>query len=243
MLRLLVPFALLIGLVGVSVWSDRPLPKADLAVINRGDLSTMDVQTMTWIQDFRMARLVFEGLVRADIFTPNYEPRPGVAERWEVSDDKRTYTFHLRPDARWNNGTPVTAADFLYSWRRAMLPDVAADYVRQVQLIRGGKEYYDWRTRAMADFTAGKDLAGEARRLAAEELWKETERKFGEMVGARAPDSRTLIVELSRPSPFFLDLVWLPVFYPVCEKAVRPFERIDSATGRVRWEQEWTKPP
>lgn len=243
MLRLLVPFVLLIGLVGVSVWSDRPLPKADVAIINRGDVSSMDNQTMTWIQDFRIARQVFEGLVRADIFTPNYEPRPGVAERWELSDDKKTYTFHLRHEAKWSNGTPVTGADFRYAWLRAMLPDVAADYVRQVQLIRGGREFFAWRASAMAEFAARTDIAGEARRAAAEKLWQETSAKFDEMVGVRLPDSHTLIVELARPSPFFLDLVWLPVFYPVCEKAVRPFERIDSATGRVRWEQDWTKPP
>lgn len=243
MLRLLVPFLLLISLVGISVLSDRPMPKADISIINRGDVSSMDLQTMTWIQDFRIARLCFEGLIRADIFTPTYEPRPGVAERWEISPDKKTYTFHLRHEARWNNNTPVTARDFLYAWKRAMLPDVAADYVRQVQLIRGGKEFYDWRQKAMDDFTARKDLAGEPRRLAAEALWKETDAKFGELVGVRAPDPHTIIVELKLPSPFFMDLIWLPVFYPICADVVRAYERIDSATGRVRWEQDWTKPP
>lgn len=243
MLRLLVPFILLIGLIGISVWSDRPLPKADISIINRGDLSTMDNQTMTWMQDFRIARLCFEGLVRADIFTWNYEPRPGVAKSWDISPDKKTYTFHLRDEAKWSNGTPVTAKDFLYAWKRAMLPDVAADYVRQVQLIKGGKEFYDWRQKAMDDFTARKDLSGDARRLAAEALWNQTDAKFAELVGARAPDPHTLIVELIRPSPFFLDLVWLPVFYPICADVVKAYERVDTATGRVRWEQDWTKPP
>lgn len=243
MLRLLVPFILLIGLVGISVWSDRPMPKADISIINRGDVSTMDVQTMTWMQDFRIARLVFEGLVRADVFTWNYEPQPGVAERWEISPDRRTYTFHLRREAKWSNGSPVTAADFLYAWKRAMLPDVAADYVRQVQLIRGGKEYYDWRQKAMDDFTARQDLRGDARRIAAEALWKETSERFGQIVGAHAPDEHTLVVELVRPTPYFLDLVWLPVFYPICADVVRTYERIDAVTGRARWEQDWTKPP
>ncbi len=243
MLRLLVPFILLIGLIGISVWSDRPLPKADISIINRGDVSTMDNQTMTWMQDFRISRLVFEGLVRADIFTPNYEPRPGVAKSWDISPDKKSYSFHLRDEAKWSNDSPVTAKDFLYAWKRAMLPDVAADYVRQVQLIKGGKEFYDWRQRAMNDFTARKDLSGEARRLAAEALWKETDAKFTELVGAKAPDPHTLIVELIRPSPFFLDLVWLPVFYPICADVVKAYERVDTTTGRVRWEQDWTKPP
>jgi oligopeptide transport system substrate-binding protein len=243
MTRLLVPFVLLIAIVGLSVISDRPAPRADIAIINRGDLSTMDVQTMTWMQDFRIARLVFEGLVRADVFTPEYTPRPGVAERWEISADKRVWTFHLRREARWTNGEPVTSADFLYAWRRALLPDVAADYVQQVQLIRGGREFYAWREKAMSEFAADRALAGEKRRLAAEELWRETERKFGDMVGASAPDPHTLVVQLVRPTPFFLDLVWLPVFYPVCAKVVAAYERVDADSGRVRWEQEWTKPP
>ncbi len=243
MTRLVVPFVLLIALVAASVLSDRPLPKADMAVINRGDLSTMDPQTMTWLQDFRMCRLAFEGLVRADIFTPGYDPKPGVAERWEISPDHRRFTFHLRHNSLWTNGEPVTAADFRYAWKRALLPDVAADYVRQVQLIKGGREFYDWRAKAMAEFAVDPKLTGEARRLAAEELWKETERKFDELVCARAPDPFTLEVALIHPTPYFLDLVWLPVFYPVCAKVVRAYERVDTETGRVRWEQEWTKPP
>lgn len=243
MFRIFVPFVLLIGLVGLSVWSDRPLPKPDVTIINRGDVSVMDLQAMTWLQDFRIARLVFEGLIRADVFTPNYEPRPGVAERWELSEDRRTYTFHLRREARWSNGDPVTAADFRYAWMRALLPDVAADYVRQVQLIRGGREFYQWREQAVRAFSARKDIVGSERRAAAEALWQETERKFSEIVSVRSPDEHTLIVELVRPSPFFLDLVWLPVFYPVYSKQVRAYERIDPASGRVQWEQDWTKPP
>lgn len=243
MIRLLVPLVLLGALIGASVLSDRPAPRADMAVINRGDLSTMDPQTMTWLQDFRMCRLAFEGLVRADVFTPNYTPRPGVAERWEVSPDNRKYTFHLRRNSLWTHGETVTAADFLYAWKRALLPDVAADYVRQVQLIRGGKEFYDWREKAMAEFAKGTELRGEARRIAAEKLWEETDRKFAELVQAKAPDPFTIEVSLTHPVPYFLDLVWLPVFYPVCEKVVRAYERVDAETGRVRWEQEWTKPP
>ncbi|WP_257149920.1 ABC transporter substrate-binding protein, partial [Bacillus cereus] len=52
---------------------------------------------------------------------------PGVAKSYEVSEDKKTYTFHLR-DSKWSNGTPVTAADFIFSWKRAVNPDTAAEY-------------------------------------------------------------------------------------------------------------------
>jgi oligopeptide transport system substrate-binding protein len=53
---------------------------------------------------------------------------PGVAQSWEVSPDGKTWTFHLRPNARWSNGDPVTAQDFVYAWRREVDPKTAAEY-------------------------------------------------------------------------------------------------------------------
>ncbi len=66
---------------------------------------------------------------------------PGVAEKWEISEDGRTYTFHLRDDARWSNGDPVTAADCLYSIRRLIAPETASRYSYQAWYIVGAKRY------------------------------------------------------------------------------------------------------
>src|SRR4051812_48085693 len=121
MAKLLVPFALLLLLVGVSVLTDKPAPKADFTFINRGDVTTMDLAIMSWQEDFGVPRTLYEVLTRHDPLTASFKIIPGVAERWDVSPDLKTYTFHLRSNARWSNGEPVRAGDFVYAWRRVML--------------------------------------------------------------------------------------------------------------------------
>src|SRR5690606_31505945 len=138
----------------------------------------------------------------------------------------------------WTNGEPVTAPDFVYSWRRALLPDSASDYTGMFFLIRGGREFYDWRQAALAAFRPGDDGAAAARAL-----WLETERRFAEMVGLEAIDSRTLRVELAEPTPYFLDLCAFAVFYPVYPPLVRAHESLDPQTGALKTEAGWTKPP
>ena len=145
MARLLIPFILLIALVGASVATDRPLPRADLVMYNGSDVNTLDPQRMTWMPDLRVARAIFEGLVHNDVYTQGFDISPGVAERWEVSPDGLTYTFHLRSDALWSNGERVTAEHFRYAWRRAMLPDMASKYFDFLMYIDGAQEFYDWR--------------------------------------------------------------------------------------------------
>lgn len=237
MYRLLLPFLLLAALVVASVISDRPAPRADFTFVNRGDVSTLDLQRMSWMQDMRAAKLLFEGLVRNNVLTWEYEIVPGVADRWELSPDGRHYTFHLRPDAKWSNGEPVRASDFVYSWRRALLPETSSDYTGLFQLIKGGKAFFDWRTAAVADFAAGKSEA-----KSAADLWKMTLAEFDRGVGLRATDDRTLEVELESPVPYFLDLCAMPVFYPVYPPVVSAYESLDPRTGRQDSQRDWTKP-
>jgi oligopeptide transport system substrate-binding protein len=73
----------------------------------------------------RVADDLFEGLTRADI---DGKAVPGVAASWESSTDGKTWVFHLRPDARWSNGAAVSAADFVYAWRREVDPRTGAPY-------------------------------------------------------------------------------------------------------------------
>ena len=83
----------------------------------------------------------FEGLVSN---TASGEIIPGVAEKWEISDDGKTYTFHLRDNAKWSDDTPVTAGDFVYAWRRAVNPATGSEYafilypVKNAEAIAGG---------------------------------------------------------------------------------------------------------
>lgn len=87
---------------------------------------TIDPSLMTGQPDGRVARMLFEGLVRENPET--LEPTPGQAYRWDVTPDGRTYTFHIRPGAQWSDGRPVTAEDFRWTWIRVLRPETASRY-------------------------------------------------------------------------------------------------------------------
>ena len=78
------------------------------------------------------------------------EPVPGTAESWTVSPDGRRYDFTIREDARWSDGTPVTAHDFAYAWRRLQDPDFAAEYAYILHFVRYAEEYNLYRGQAEA---------------------------------------------------------------------------------------------
>ncbi|MBX3367440.1 MAG: peptide ABC transporter substrate-binding protein [Phycisphaeraceae bacterium] len=235
MLRAFVPILLLIVALAISLAGDRPTPRADFTFINRGEVNTLDLQRMSWMQDLRVGRLLFEGLVQQDVFDPDYAIIPAAAESWRVTEDGLVYTFHLRDNLKWSNGKPVRASDFLFAWRRLLLPDTGGDYVRQLQLIRGAEDFTNWRLEALAQAARGDGPTGS-------ELWADTLAKFDELVHARAPDDRTLIVTLDHPAPYFLDLLAMPPFFPVYPPLVSQYERVDPITGRLIIESGWTKP-
>ncbi len=134
---------------------------------------------------------LFEGLV-------NYSADgrgivPAAAERWEISPDGKTYTFHLRAGLRWSNGDPLTADDFLYSFRRILEPPLGAELAIYGDWVVGGQDYREGKTH---------DLAA---------------------VGFRAPDPLTFVVELKNRSPFFLALLAQNPFYPVHRATIEKF--------------------
>ncbi|MBO6514625.1 MAG: peptide ABC transporter substrate-binding protein [Phycisphaerales bacterium] len=241
MSRMLIPIAVLVVLVAVSVFGDRPQPRADLTFINSSEVNTLDPQRMSWMHDLRTARLLFEGLVKNDVLSDGFEIIPGVAESWELSDDARTYTFRFRDDAKWTNGEPVTAHDFVYSWRRAMLPDLVSDYVAMFMNIDGARAFYDWRQEQLDGFMEREYASPQAQRDASYALWEETKEQFDAMVGLRAIDDRTLEVMLERPVPYFLELCAFTVFAPVYEPLVAQYERPDPTTARLVRRPGWTK--
>jgi oligopeptide transport system substrate-binding protein len=163
---------------------------------NSTEPESLDPHLVRGAVEWTIVGALFEGLVVPDQET--LEPRPGVAERWEVSADGLTYTFHLRSNARWSDGAPVTAADFLYSARRMLAPKLASShpentlfFVRNARAFQAGK---------LTDFAA---------------------------VGLRAPDERTVVFELERPAPFFPSALFLfyPVPQRVVEKFAAMDER------------------
>ncbi len=241
MLRLLVPFVLLAALVGATILTDPPPKPADLTFINgTGEINTLDPQRMSWQLDLRAARLYFEGLTANDVFTWGYDIIPAVAESWDVTDDGRGYTFHLRDDAKWSNGAPVTAHDFVYSWRRALLPDIASDYIAFFRLIEGGGEFYDWRQEALDEYEQRPPSQRTAQ--AAETLWRDTLEHFDATVALEAVDDRTLRMRLTEPTPYWLDICAFAVFYPVYEPLVSQYERPNPDSARLDLKSGWTKP-
>jgi len=149
------------------------------------DIPSMDVSVATDAVSFTAAANVMEGLV---MLTENDVVEPGVAESWEVSEDGLTYTFHLRDNAVWSNGEPVTANDFVYSIRRLATPETASQYNFMVETA--------------GIVNAAEVISGD---------------KSPEELGVTALDDYTLEFKLSTPVPYFVKLMTFPSFYPINE--------------------------
>ena len=236
-MRVFAPVLLMVLALLGALSLDSPLPPADLILIERSDCYTLDPQRMSYQHELRRARVIYETLV--NLRASDCAIVPGVAERWELSEDRRTIVFHLRADAKWSNGDPVTSADFLYAWRRAILPDSAADYSALFFAIEGARAFHDERAAALKEFTAA---AARGEPVDARALWARTEESFRSTVAVTAPDDRTLVVRLNRPLAYFLDLCAFPCFAPVHPATVEQFVSFDRATGRLVQRHDWTKP-
>jgi len=109
-------------------------------VLNRGndtDPSTLDHHRTSTVSEGNVLRDLYDGLT---ILSPQGEAIPGVASSWDISDDGTIYTFHLREDAKWSNGDPVTAGDFQFAFRRLMDPQTAAGYASLLFIIKNAQE-------------------------------------------------------------------------------------------------------
>jgi oligopeptide transport system substrate-binding protein len=139
--RKIIPWlGLALGLAA-TVWafSLGTLPPADFTFVNETEIKTVDPALVTGQPEGRIIRALFEGLVNWHPKT--LEPVPGVAESWELSEDKKTYTLHLRDNARWSNGSPVTADDFVWSFRRFLHPDTASEYAYQLWYVTNAEKF------------------------------------------------------------------------------------------------------
>ncbi len=236
-MRLLAPIAFLVAALLIALSADHPRARADFVLVQRADATTLDPQRMSWQQDFRIGRALYEGLATLD--AQGTTPQPGVAESWDISGDRLTYTFHLRANARWSNGEPVTAEDFVYAWRRGILPETAADYSGFLFHIRGAEEFFDWRNERLTQYAS--QPASERTANSCATLWRETLERFRATVGVRATDARTLVVELKHPVAYFLDLVAFPSLSPVHRASVEACVSFDPSTGRLVQQHGWTK--
>ena len=161
---------------------------ADLTLCNGAEPQTLDPAILTGEPELRIVQALFEGLTTRNA---KGEIIPGMAQSWTLSPDGKTYTFTLRPEAKWSNGEPVTAYDFLNSWERALNPSTGSQYSYQLYYLVNGEAYG---TGKLTDFS---------------------------QVGVKAPDAHTLVVTLNHPVGYFLELTTLPILYPVYLPALK----------------------
>ena len=164
--------------------------KQTLVRNNGAEVQSLDPHKIEGVPESNVNRDLFEGLLVTDV---EGHPAPGVAEKWENKDFK-VWTFHLRKDAKWSDGTPVTAEDFVYSWQRLGNPNTASPYARYLQY--GHIANID-------DIIAGKKPVTD--------------------LGVKAIDANTFEVTLSEPVPYFYKLLVHPSVSPVPKSAVEKF--------------------
>ena len=158
---------------------------------NGTEIQGLDPHIVTGKPEHHVIQALFEGLVTKNPYTLEIEP--GVAESWEISEDGRIYTFNLRQDAYWSNGDQVTTEDFLWSWQRALTPELASQY-----------NYMYWPIVNAEAFATGEidDFS---------------------QVGARALDDFTFEVTLSEPTPYMLQLFDHYSTFPVHRGTIEAF--------------------
>lgn len=158
----------------------------DLSIMLETPVESLDPQQATDGTSFEVIADYTDGLMQMDA---DGQPVNALADSYETSEDGLTWTFKLK-DAKWSNGDPVTANDFVFGWQRAVDPDVASEYAYMLSDIGQVKN-------------AAEIIAGE---------------KDKSELGVTAVDDKTLKVELNAPVSYFLSLMYFPTYYPVNEK-------------------------
>jgi oligopeptide transport system substrate-binding protein len=154
----------------------------------QGEPDNLDPNRSSFATEAAVIRQVFEPPLN---FDKDLKPVPAAASSFDVSQDGKTYAFHLRQGAKWSDGQPVTAKDFVYSYKRILDPDTAAEYA---------SFFTDAGIVGAADYNSGKGSA--------------------DAVGVRAVDDNTLEIKLDEASGFFPNLAALWVVAPVRQDVI-----------------------
>lgn len=175
--------ALVLGLSVGSMAAAPQMAKSQVLKYNLGaEPEVLDPAKSTGITESVIQYNVFEGLVRLDA---RNNPVPAVAESWTVSKDGLTYTFKIRKNAKWSDGSAVTANDFEYAWKRLLNPTTASEYAYQAYYLKNGEAY---NTGKITD---------------------------ANQVGVKAKDAHTLVATLQSPTSYFLPLLAHTSLLPV----------------------------
>ena len=190
-------FVLIIALIaGLTACGGSKTKTGQTLVFANLPLENIDPQKFNASPSYVAIKGFAEGLVH----TWQGQINPGVAERWEIAEDNMTMTFYLRQDACWSDGTPLTAHDFVYGFRRLADPKNAASYSWVLEEIVNASEicYPDEDT--------------------PEEEWMPVEE-----LGVEAPNDHTFIIHFNTPAPYYLDFLDMPPFYPTKQSLVEEY--------------------
>ena len=180
-----------------SVQSDGAKTGKKILTVQLGpDVETIDPALNSAVDGANYILFAFDNLLKMD---KDGKVVPGLAEKYEVSDDQLTWTFHLRDGLKWSDGSALTADDFVYSWQRLVDPSVAAPYA---QTVLGMVEGYD-------DAIGRPDADGNT-----------TIDPDPTKLKVEAPDEKTLIVHMAKPTPYFDKLAAFVSLSPVKKDVV-----------------------
>jgi len=167
---------------------------------NNAEISDLDPATNVDANADRILSALFEGLVIQS--GDGKRVLPGASDRWTISPDGLTYTFHLRDNGRWSNGEPVTADDFLFAFRRVFDPALACEASSFGFSIVGARDRAEGRN------------------------------SDPNSLGLSAPDAHTFIIRLKHPTPYFLwILAASSPFQPVYPPSVKKFDGVGKRGG------------
>ncbi|ASK79111.1 oligopeptide ABC transporter substrate-binding protein OppA [Paraphotobacterium marinum] len=186
-----------IGLISFNasaadVPSDVKLAKKQVVRIGNGaEPDTLDPNIQSGTNSSAINYNLFEGLTNQGL---DGEPEPGVAESWKVNESGTVYTFKLRKDAKWSDGKPVTAEDFVYSWQRLVNPETGSPYATYLDIMN---------VKNASDIVKGNKKPSE--------------------LGVRALDPHTFEVTLTKPTPYMLNMISFPAVFPVPKETIEKY--------------------
>lgn len=175
-------------IAGLALVTSAEAAERYLNMHSNAEPETLDPNLATGVVENLYILALFEGLTAYD--PKDLSAKPGVAEKWEVSADGKTYTYYLRKTAKWSDGTPVTAQDFVYSYERILNPKTGGKYASMLYPIKNAEAY---------------------------NTGKITNPK---LLGVRAKDPTTLVLELGFPAPYMDYLTSHYTFFPVPKQAI-----------------------
>lgn len=120
----------------VDIFSEQGI----LLLGNGTEPSGIDPHIVTGVPEHHLLIALCEGLTTSN--PRGGSSMPGAAESWEISEDGRTYTFKLQKNGKWSNGDPVTAQDFVWSWKRVLTPSLGSQYPDMLYYLVGAQEYH-----------------------------------------------------------------------------------------------------